>query len=204
MTVTTSATISSDAQRVDRRQFVAHLMGLIPEALVVTGLGSPSYDLFAAGARPENFYLWGAMGAATPLALGLALAQPDRSVVAVTGDGEQLMGIGALASVGAILPPNLTIVVLDNGHFGETGMQPSHTALGTDLIAVARGFGIQKTVLVTDASAAADVAERVRSRDATTFVRVLIGTDEPPRALPPRDGVANKNAFRAALGIAPF
>jgi phosphonopyruvate decarboxylase len=204
MTVTTSATISSDAHRVDRRQFVAQLMGMIPEALVVTGLGSPSYDVFAAGARRENFYLWGAMGAATPLALGLALAQPDRSVVAITGDGEQLMGIGALASVGAILPPNLTIVVLDNGHFGETGMQPSHTTLGTDLIAVARGFGIQEVVLVTDASAAADVAERVRSRDVTTFVRVLIGTDEPPRALPPRDGVANKNAFRAALGIATF
>lgn len=204
MTVTTSATISSDAHRVDRRQFVAQLMGMIPEALVVTGLGSPSYDVFAAGARRENFYLWGAMGAATPLALGLALAQPNRSVVAITGDGEQLMGIGALASVGAILPPNLTIVVLDNGHFGETGMQPSHTTLGTDLIAVARGFGIQEVVLVTDASAAADVAERVRSRDVTTFVRVLIGTDEPPRALPPRDGVANKNAFRAALGIATF
>jgi thiamine pyrophosphate-dependent acetolactate synthase large subunit-like protein len=189
---------------VDRRQFVAALMDMILEALVVTGLGSPSYDVFAAGHRPENFHLWGAMGAATPLALGLALAQPDRSVVAITGDGEQLMGIGALASIGAILPPNLTIVVLDNGHFGETGMQPSHTSLGTDLIAVARGFGIKETVLVTDGSAAAGVAERVRARAATTYVQVLIDADAPPRALPPRDGVANKNAFRAALGIATF
>jgi thiamine pyrophosphate-dependent acetolactate synthase large subunit-like protein len=135
-----------------------------------------------------------------PLALGLALAQPGRSVVAITGDGEQLMGIGALASIGAILPPNLTIVVLDNGHFGETGMQPSHTSLGADLIAVARGFGIKETVLVT----AAGVAERVRARAATTYVQVLIDADAPPRALPPRDGVANKNAFRAALGIATF
>jgi thiamine pyrophosphate-dependent acetolactate synthase large subunit-like protein len=195
---------TTPAAAVDRRQFVADLVHAIPEALVVTGLGSPTYDVFAAGARPENFHLWGAMGGATPLALGLALAQPGRSVVAITGDGEQLMGIGALGTVGAVAPPNLTIVVLDNGHYGETGMQPSHTSLGTDLIAVARGFGIAETVLVSDVAAAAEVADHVRARAATTFVRVLIGADELPRALPPRDGVANKNAFRAALGLPTF
>jgi thiamine pyrophosphate-dependent acetolactate synthase large subunit-like protein len=184
--------------RLERRRFVAELMAGIPEALVVTGLGSPTYDVFAAGARPENFHLWGAMGAATPLALGLASAQPDRSVVAVTGDGEQLMGIGA------VLPPNLTVVVLDNGHFGETGMQRSHTSLGTDLVAVARGFGITETLHLPGQGTAADVAERMRARAATTFVQVLIDADEPPRALPPRDGVANKNAFRAALGLPTF
>jgi thiamine pyrophosphate-dependent acetolactate synthase large subunit-like protein len=199
-----SATTTPDGAAVDRRQFVADLVHAVPEALVVTGLGSPTYDVFAAGARPENFHLWGAMGGATPLALGLALAQPGRSVVAITGDGEQLMGIGALGTVGAVAPPNLTIVVLDNGHYGETGMQPSHTSLGTDLIAVARGFGIAEAVLVTDVAAAAEVADRVRARAATTFVRVLIGADELPRALPPRDGVANKNAFRAALGLPTF
>jgi thiamine pyrophosphate-dependent acetolactate synthase large subunit-like protein len=204
MTATRSTSTADVRGRVDRRQFIAELMGGIPEALVVTGLGSPTYDVFAAGARPENFHLWGAMGAATPLALGLALARPDRSVVAITGDGEQLMGIGALGTIGAVLPRNLTIVVLDNGHFGETGMQRSHTSLGTDLAAVARGFGIEETVLVTELSAAADVAERVRARVATTFVQVLIDADEPPRALPPRDGVANKNAFRAALGLETF
>jgi thiamine pyrophosphate-dependent acetolactate synthase large subunit-like protein len=190
--------------RLERRRFVAELMAGIPEALVVTGLGSPTYDVFAAGARPENFHLWGAMGAATPLALGLALAQPDRSVVAVTGDGEQLMGIGALGTIGAVLPPNLTVVVLDNGHFGETGMQRSHTSLGTDLVAVARGFGITDTLRLPGQGTAVDVAERVRARAATTFVQVLIDADEPPRALPPRDGVANKNAFRAALGLPTF
>jgi len=191
-------------ERVDRRQFVADLVRGIPDALVVTGLGSPTYDVFAAGARPENFHLWGAMGAATPLALGLALAQPERSVVVVTGDGEQLMGIGALGTVGAVAPPNLTIVVLDNGHYGETGMQPSHTSLGTDLVAVARGFGIPAAVLVPDQGAAAEVAERVRARAGTTFVRVRVRADEPPRVLPPRDGVATKNAFRAALGLPTF
>jgi thiamine pyrophosphate-dependent acetolactate synthase large subunit-like protein len=204
MTATTSTPSTDVRTRVDRRQFVAELMGGIPEALVVTGLGSPTYDVFAAGARPENFHLWGAMGAATPLALGLALAQPDRSVVAITGDGEQLMGIGALGTIGAVLPPNLTIVVLDNGHFGETGMQLSHSSLGTDLAAVARGFGIEKTLLVPEQGTAPDVAERVRARVATTFVQVFIEADEPPRALPPRDGVANKNAVRAALGFETF
>ncbi|SDP22499.1 phosphonopyruvate decarboxylase [Streptomyces sp. cf386] len=191
--------------RLDRRRFVADLIGRVPEdTLIVSGLGSPSYDVFAAGDRPENFYLWGAMGAAAPLALGLALAQPQRPVVAVTGDGEHLMGIGTLATIGAQLPPNLTLVVLDNAHFGETGMQPSHTGLGTDLVAVARGFGIPDAVRITDLAQTEDLARRIEARTATTYAQVLIATDEPPRALPPRDGVANKNAFRAALGLSTF
>ncbi|KFF97596.1 thiamine pyrophosphate-dependent enzyme [Streptomyces europaeiscabiei] len=191
--------------RLDRRRFVADLIGRLPEdVLIVTGLGSPSYDVFAAGDRPGTFYLWGAMGAAAPLALGLALAQPDRPVVAVTGDGEHLMGIGTLATIGALLPPNLTVVVLDNAHFGETGMQPSHTGLGTDLVAVAQGFGIRDAVRITDPDRTDDLATRIKARTATTYAQVLITTDQPPRALPPRDGVANKNAFRAALGLSTF
>ncbi|MDX5563008.1 thiamine pyrophosphate-dependent enzyme [Streptomyces sp. ID05-04B] len=191
--------------RLDRRRFVADLVSRLPEdALVVTGLGSPSYDVFAAGDRPGNFYLWGAMGAAAPLALGLALAQPDHPVVAITGDGEHLMGIGTLATVGAQLPPNLTIVVLDNAHFGETGMQPSHTGLGTDLIAVAQGFGIRDAERITDLAQVEGLATRITARTATTYAQVLIDTTEPPRALPPRDGVANKNTFRASLGLGTF
>ncbi|SOE06876.1 thiamine pyrophosphate-dependent enzyme [Streptomyces sp. Ag109_G2-15] len=191
--------------RLDRRRFVADLIARLPEdALVVTGLGSAGYDVFAAGDRPGTFYLWGAMGGAAPLALGLALAQPDRPVVAVTGDGEHLMGIGTLATIGAKLPPNLTLVVLDNAHFGETGMQPSHTGLGTDLVAVAQGFGIREAVRITDPAPTEDLATRIKARAATTYAQVLISTSEPPRALPPRDGVANKNAVRAALGLSTF
>jgi len=190
--------------RLDRREFVSALMRKIPDALVVTGLGSPSYDVFSAGYRDLNFHLWGAMGAATPVGLGLAIAQPERSVVVVTGDGEQLMGIGALASVGAINPPNLTVVVLDNGRFGETGMQLSHTSLGTHLPDVARSFGIPSSMDVTELSGVDSVADAVLARQSTTFARVGILPNEPPRALPPRDGVANKNAFRAALGLATF
>ena len=188
----------------DRRQAVATLLGQLPEALVVTGLGSPTYDVFAAGQRDTNFYLWGAMGGAVPLALGLALAQPDRSVLAITGDGEQLMGIGSLGTVAARAPANLTIVVLDNGHFGETGMQASHTSLGTDLAAVARGFGIQRSHTVETLEQVEDLAREAAERSATTFARVMIGLHETARAMPPRDGVANKNSFRAALGLATF
>jgi phosphonopyruvate decarboxylase len=190
--------------RVDRREFVARLMRAIPHALLVTGLGSPTYDVFAAGARPTNFYLWGAMGAACPLALGLALAQPDQSVVVVTGDGEMLMGIGSLATIAAKAPLNLTIVVLDNGHYGETGMQVSHTSLGTDLAGVAQACGIPNALHISCLERADDLAAHVRDQSATTFAQILVHAAEPPRALPPRDGVANKNAFRSALGFAPF
>jgi phosphonopyruvate decarboxylase len=189
---------------VDRRAFVSTLLAAVPDALVVTGLGSPSYDVFAAGDRDKNFYLWGAMGGCTSLALGLALAQPDKPVLAVTGDGEQLMGIGSLATIGAKAPKNLTIVVLDNGHFGETGMQRSHSSLGTSLVAVAKGCGIRTAFTVERVDAAAQVAQHVNAREGTVFAQVFINADEPPRALPSRDGVFVKNRFRAALGFAPF
>jgi thiamine pyrophosphate-dependent acetolactate synthase large subunit-like protein len=187
-----------------RRKFVSTLLEALPDALVVTGLGSASYDVFAAGDRDNNYYLWGAMGGSTSLALGLALAQPDKSVLVITGDGEQLMGIGSLATIAAKQPRNLTIVVLDNGHFGETGMQRSHTSLGTDLVAVAKGFGIADACTVDSDEYCGEIASRAAARQGPTFVQVRIDADEPPRALPPRDGVYVKNRFRAALGLKPF
>jgi thiamine pyrophosphate-dependent acetolactate synthase large subunit-like protein len=192
------------AATLERRSAVSSLLERLPDALVVTGLGSPTYDVFAAGQRASTFYLWGAMGGAVPMALGLALAQPDRSVLAITGDGEQLMGVGSLASVAVQAPPNLTVVVLDNGHFGETGMQVSHTGLGADLAAVARGFGIARTHTVETTEQLLDLAAEAGERSGTTFARVLVGLQENARAMPPRDGVANKNSFRAALGLDTF
>lgn len=189
---------------IERRQFVADLLAAIPDALVVTGLGSASYDVFAAGDRAENFYLWGAMGGSTSLGLGLALAQPARQVVVITGDGEQLMGIGSLATIGVKQPANLSIVVLDNGHFGETGMQASHSSLGTDLVAVAKGCGITDACAVVEQGGFAQIAKRVLAGERTSFIQVFITTDEPERALPPRDGVFVKNRFRAALGFDPY
>jgi thiamine pyrophosphate-dependent acetolactate synthase large subunit-like protein len=179
-------------------------MNALPDALVVTGLGSPSYDVFAAGDRPGNFYLWGAMGGAAAMGLGLALAQPGKSVLVVTGDGEQLMGMGSLATIGCKRPPNLSVVVLDNGHFGETGMQRSHTSLGANLVTVANGCGIEDALLVDTMDGVAEIARRVQRRAGPVFAQVRIDSNEPPRALPPRDGCFVKNRFRGALGFPTF
>ena len=191
-------------RRADRREFVAKLLAAAPDSLVVAGLGSAAYDVFAAGDREQNYYLWGAMGGSTSIGLGLALAQPGKSVVVITGDGEQLMGIGSLATIAAKHPDNLTIVVLDNGHFGETGMQRSHSSLGTDLVAVAKGFGIADAYSTDTCDKVDAIASGIRARERTTFVQVFIEANEPPRALPPRDGPFIKNRFRASLGLKPF
>ena len=189
----------------DRRAVVAELLRAPAECpggelLVVTGLGSTTYDAGAAGDRPENFYLWGAMGGAAMIGLGIALAQPERRVLVLTGDGEALMGMGALSTVAARAPGNLSIVVMDNGQFGETGHQASHTALGTDLAAVAAGCGWKTTLTV---STMADVATlRLRARHEVLFAVIKISTAEVPRFLPPRDAAALTTRFRGALGIA--
>src|SRR5215211_7748433 len=122
----------------DRREFVKKLLADRGDMLVVTGLGSPSYDVAAVGDDPRNFYLWAAMGSAAMVGLGVALAQPRRRVLVITGDGEMLMGIGSLATIGVQQVTNLSIVVLDNQHYGETGMQASHTSYGVDLVAMAK------------------------------------------------------------------
>src|SRR5277367_1328273 len=142
-----------DAMMLDRRELVRQLLIDRGDLLVVSGLGSATYDVAAAGDHPLNFYLWGAMGGAAMIGLGLALAKPDRRVAVLTGDGEALMGLGSLATIGVKLPANLAIVVLDNQHYGETGMQPSHTMAGIDLVAVARACKF------ADARAISDLAE---------------------------------------------
>ena len=129
--------------KLERRAAMATLLaGRGDDLLVVPGLGSTTWDLAALGDDPRNFYLWGAMGGAAMIGLGLALAQPDKRVAVITGDGEMLMGLGSLATIGVQHPANLAIVVFDNGVYGETGMQPSHTQSGVDLLAVAGGCGI--------------------------------------------------------------
>ncbi|WP_345891238.1 thiamine pyrophosphate-dependent enzyme [Burkholderia sp. Ax-1719] len=195
---------STSKSRIDRRKFVAELLKQFPDALVVTGLGSPSYDVFAAGDRPSNFYLWGAMGASTSVALGLALAQPEKTVIAITGDGEQLMGMGSLASAAVQRPKNLNVVILDNGHFGETGMQQSHTSLGTNLAEVAKAVGVPATQEITEIDELESLVAAIRKREGMTVAQVYIATDEPQRALPPRDGTYVKNRFRWHLGFGTF
>jgi thiamine pyrophosphate-dependent acetolactate synthase large subunit-like protein len=198
-----NATTSSKAS-INRREFVTNLVQACPDALIVSGLGSSTYDLFAAGDRPNNFYLWGAMGGAAGIGLGLALAQPHKSVVVLTGDGEQLMGLGLLATIGTKRPKNLTIVILDNGHFGETGMQPSHSSLGTDLVAVAKACSIAHSQQITGMEQLLDVGAAITQATQTSLFQVLVKADEVPRALPTRDGVHIKNRFRGLLGLTPL
>lgn len=186
---------------IDRRAFVAELVKACPDALVIPGLGSANYDLYAAGDRPNNFYMWGAMGGAVSIGLGLALAQPARDVLVVTGDGEMLMGLGSLATVGAQQPKNLTIVVLDNGHFGETGMQFSHTSLGTDVAGVAKACSIATADHVREMSGVAMIQKAVQAKAGPALFQVHVKAVEDLRALPTRDGVFIKNRFRALLGF---
>lgn len=170
--------------------------------LLVTGLGATSWDAAAIGDDPRNFYLWGAMGGAAMLGLGLALAQPERPVLVVTGDGEMLMGLSALATIGALRPRNLAIAVFDNARYGETGMQASHTQESTSLAAVARACGIEKAFDIADETALRDFSRRLPHCDGTLFARIKILADVPPRVLPPRDPVLLRTRFRRALGIA--
>ncbi len=188
--------------RLERRAAMATLLAERgDDLLLVAGLGSTTWDAAAAGDEPRNFYLWGAMGGAAMIGLGLALAQPQKRVAVITGDGEMLMGMGSLATIGIQKPANLAIIVFDNGVYGETGMQPSHTQHGVDLLSVARGCGIATTLDVQDEVALRDLAARLKGLRETLFARVLIEAAEPPRVLPERDGVALKRRFRAALGF---
>jgi thiamine pyrophosphate-dependent acetolactate synthase large subunit-like protein len=188
--------------RLDRRAAMATLLeGRGDDLLVVPGLGSTTWDLAALGDDDRNFYLWGAMGGAAMIGLGLALAQPERRVAVITGDGEMLMGLGSLATIGIKRPNNLAVIVFDNGVYGETGMQPSHTQGGVDLLRVAGACGIGPCLDVRDEAALRDLAAHLKSMRETLFARVLIAPEEPPRVLPERDGVVLKQRFRAALGV---
>ncbi|MCX7298341.1 MAG: thiamine pyrophosphate-dependent enzyme [Hyphomicrobiales bacterium] len=196
----------SDATRTEglerRAAMAALLANRKDDLLVIPGLGSTCWDLAAAGDNDRNFYLWGAMGGAAMIGLGLALAQPDKRVLVVTGDGEMLMGMGALATIGIKQPPNLAVVVFDNGHYGETGMQPSHTHKGgVDLLGVARSCGIATCLDVTGDDGLLDLVARLQAPAGTLFARLAIAIADPPRVLPERDGTVLKARFRAAIGV---
>ena len=183
----------------DRRAVAAALLRDPDDLLVVSGLGAPSYDVAAAGDRPLNFYLWGAMGGAAMVGLGIALAQRSRRVLVLTGDGEMLMGMGSLATIAAADAPNLAIAVLDNARYGETGSQRSHTGLTTDLAAVAAACGW--SAIATARDMAEVEALRPRLRQERLFAVIRISPDELPRHLPPRDGAYLADRFRRALDI---
>jgi thiamine pyrophosphate-dependent acetolactate synthase large subunit-like protein len=166
--------------------------------ICVAGLGAPAYDLAASGNDPLDFPLWGAMGGTAMVGLGLALAQPDRRVLVVTGDGEMLMGLGSLVAIGVQRPRNLSIVVLDNERYGETGMQKTHTAFGVDLAEIARAAGFAVTRPATMA-AVARLGRLVRAGKGPLFALIKVKAERPPLVLPPKDGALLKTRFRKAL-----
>ncbi len=167
--------------------------------LVVAGLGSPNWDATAAGDHPLTFPLWGAMGSAAMIGLGLALAQPARRVLVLTGDGEQLMALGALATIAVQRPANLAVVVLDNERYGETGMQATHTAHGVDLagIALAAGFRVAGTIRAADELEPA--RQVMRSEQGPIFYAIKVRAEPLPFVMPPKDGAYLKDRFRVAL-----
>lgn len=195
-----SMTVSS---QLDRRAAVAVLLKNRKDTLVVSGLGSPTYDLHATGDRDDNFYLWGAMGGAALIGLGLAQAQPVKRVIALTGDGEQLMGLGGIATIGVARPRNLDIVVIDNQHFGETGMQASHTGRGVDLTAIATACGFAAAATLRTLEEVQRLATQMAGpADGPRLFVIKVRAENPPRSLPSRDAVFIKNRFRAHLGFA--
>ena len=183
----------------DRRKAVVRLLKDRGDALVITGLGAPSFDAMAAGDHPNTFYLWSGMGSAVPTGLGLACAQPRRRVVVITGDGEMLMGVGSLATVAVQAPSNLAVVVVDNQRYGETGGQETHTAHGVDLAAMAKGAGFRDARTLWTAAELEDAIPAVYGAKGPIFFAVKVKPESAPIVLPPSDGPTLRHRFRENL-----
>jgi thiamine pyrophosphate-dependent acetolactate synthase large subunit-like protein len=189
----------------ERRSVVNQLLAQRKEAIVVGGLGASTYDIAAAGDHDRNFYLWGAMGGAVMIGLGVALAQPNLPVVVITGDGEMLMGMGSLATVGLQKPGNLTIIVLDDEVYGETGGQASHTAGTADLVGVARACGIANArAISTMAEVEAFASSMQHVSTGPRFASIKIDGANLERVLASRDGSFIVTRIRGALGFGPI
>jgi thiamine pyrophosphate-dependent acetolactate synthase large subunit-like protein len=182
-----------------RFEAIQCISNLLTDEPVIASLGHPAYELFAAGDRPLNFYTWGSMGLTSSIALGLALARPDRHVIAVDGDGSLLMNLGSLATIGACAPPNLFVVVMDNGGYGTTGGQKTATAGAANLAGAARELGIARSQTVADTAALSAVLRESRRVPGPWLVVAKVDESEP-MAKPPLDCVFIKQRFMSALG----
>ena len=187
------------AKRLNRRKVVETLLADRGDLLVIGGLGAPAWDITAAGDHPNNFPMWGAMGGAAVLGLGLALAQPKRRVLVVTGDGEMLMGIGSLATIGISKAPNLSIVVLDNEAYGETGQQDTATKHGVSLSGIARACAIKDCRDVNTMAEVQALRDRIHQGGGSLFAQIKIDPEKIPLVLPPRDSTFIKNRMRVSI-----
>ena len=183
---------------IDRRALVRAVLAGRGEAVVIAGLGAPAWDITAAGDTALNLPLWGGMGGAAMVGLGLALAQPGRPVLVVTGDGEMLMGLGSLATIAVQRPHNLAVLVLDNERYGETGMQETATAHGVDLVGIARSCGFQRTMTLTDIGEASALWEALQA-GGPLFALAKVSDTAAPLVLPPREGAYLQARLREAL-----
>ncbi len=182
-----------------RRETVATLLQNRGDMLVIGGLGAPAWDITAAGDNPRNLPLWGGMGGAAVMGLGLALAQPNTRVLVITGDGEMLMGVGSLATIAVQRPRNLSIVVLDNEHYGETGMQETHTKHGVDLAGMARAAGITDSRLVKTEAELLALRSAIHGGNGPLFALVKIDETTAPLVLPPREASILQARMREAI-----
>jgi thiamine pyrophosphate-dependent acetolactate synthase large subunit-like protein len=193
---------TQNPQKLRRREVVARLVRDRTDLIAISSLGSPTYDLASAGDRERNFYLWGAMGSAAMVGLGLALAQPNTPILVFAGDGEMLMGMGGLATIAVKRPANLTLCILDNELYGETGGQQTHTAHGVDLAQVARACGIADSRRIEKSEELEQLAKRVGAiGDGPTVAVIKVDGEDLPRVIPSRDGVYLKTRLRSALGL---
>ena len=195
-----TSTTEQSLQVFNRTDLTKHLVSKLKrEEAVVGGIGNTNFDLFAVGHRPQNFYMFGSMGLACPIALGVAIAQPERGVIALEGDGSILMGLGCLATIAKVKPRNLTIIIMDNGLYQITGNQPTATAGVTDIVAVARGAGIPNSHWVRDETHFDELIDRRFDEGGPVLLGVKID-DKPGAAQPPRDPALVRNRFMKALG----
>ena len=189
----------SESYDLRRREVATKLNDASGSTLIVTGLGSTNWDFTAAGDGPHIFPLWGAMGGAVPMGLGLALAQPEKRVLVATGDGEMLMGIGSLAAVAVKAPKNLVICVFDNERYGETGMQATHTASVADLALTAKGLGIAHTETIATEDELEAALPAIRTGPGPRFYDIKVRAEPLDFITPAKDGAYLKDRFRLAL-----
>jgi thiamine pyrophosphate-dependent acetolactate synthase large subunit-like protein len=183
-----------------RREVIARILADRPkDLLIVVGLGTPSFDIVAAGDTDLTFHLWGAMGSAISIGIGLAQARPQNRVLVTTGDGEMLMGLGSLATAMVHKPANLTVVVTDNERYGATGMQTTHTAYDVNVPEMARAAGWPITGTVTSAVELETAVPNILRAPGPVFYAIKVRAEEDGMLLPPKDGVMLRDRFRKAL-----
>lgn len=195
--------VSTDAEqhfRMNRFDLTSRLVSrLTHDEAVIGGIGNTNFDLWAAGPRPQNFYMLGSMGLAFPIALGVALAQPQRRVVAIEGDGSLLMQLGCLATIAERSPANLTLLVMDNGAYQITGSQPTATHYGADLVAIARGCGLADSHWAADTDAFENLVDAALAADRPHLIAARID-NAPGRGTTDRDPGWIRDSFMRGLG----